>query len=196
MGELIVIIVIGLLAFILKEAFVEIKMGFEGSKASTKVSTDENNDSEKEKKGMGLFKSREEKDAERIQRAIEQEKVVERMSESPLTKAIQAFFIQRYGDLNGEEVCKLRQLAAGGGRAGCIMRVHYNGIELRIITYKGETIENEFLDFDSLGFENLPSSAQDALKEILLQTLSTIPHLEVSHTGFFMYNQNRVKQSW
>ena len=138
---------------------------------------------------MGLFKSREEKEAERRQREQEAEELAQKIGSSPMTQQLQAFLLKRFGDLNGEEVTKLRRLAGGGGRAGYLLHVEREGIWFDLINRSGET-------FDAMGYENLPYSGVNILKTILLQTLNTIPHLLVSETGFFMYDQNRAKQSW
>lgn len=122
--------------------------------------------------------------------------VAQRIGESPLTKQLQAFLLEQFSDLNGEEVKKLRQLAAGGGRAGYLMEVQGKGILFNLINRKGESLDKWSITFDALGYEDLPYAATNELKKILLQTLSDIPHLMVLDTGFFMYNSNRAKQSW
>ena len=127
---------------------------------------------------------------------IETEQVVQRISESPLTKKLQSFLLEQFGDLNGEEVNKLRQLAASGGRAGYLMEIQSKGILFNLINRKGESLDKWSITFDALGYKDLPYAATNELKKILLQTLSDIPHLMVLDTGFFMYNQNRTKQSW
>lgn len=70
---------------------------------------------------MGFFKSREEREAERRQRELENEQLVQKIAVSPMTQQLQAFILDQFGNLNSEEVDKLRQLAAGGGRAGYII---------------------------------------------------------------------------
>ena len=65
---------------------------------------------------MGFFKSREEREAERRQRELENEQLVQKIAVSPMTQQLQAFILDQFGNLNSEEVDKLRQLAAGGGR--------------------------------------------------------------------------------
>lgn len=145
---------------------------------------------------MGFFKSREEKEAEREQRRLEAEQMAQKVSNSPMTKSLQMFLRDQFGDLNSEETVKLRELSLGGGRAGYIMTVRYDGILFNLINRKGETLDKWGISFDSLGYENLPSVGVDTLQKILLQTLSEIPHLMVLDTGFFMYNQSRSKQSW
>lgn len=144
---------------------------------------------------MGLFKTREEREAEKIRRMEEAEKLKQRIYDSPLTKTIQMFLLEQFGDINSSEIAKLRELSRGGRRGGYIMTVQYNGIVFNLINYKGESLNKAILTFDSLGFENLPGGT-DTLQKILLQTLSEIPHLKVLDTGFFMYNENRAKQSW
>lgn len=128
--------------------------------------------------------------------ATEAAQVAQKIGESPLTKRLQAFLLEQFGDLNGEEVNKLRQLAAGGGRAGYLMEVQGKGILFNLINRKGESLDKWSITFDALGYEDLPYAATNELKKILLETLSGIPHLMVLNTGFFMYNSNRAKQSW
>lgn len=145
---------------------------------------------------MGFFKSREEREAERRQRELENEQLVQKIAVSPMTQQLQAFILDQFGNLNSEEVDKLRQLAAGGGRAGYIMEVQSKGVLFNLINRKGESLDKWAISFDALGYQDLPSAGVNALKKILLQTLSNIPHLMVLDTGFFMYDQNRAKQSW
>lgn len=145
---------------------------------------------------MGFFKSREEKEAEREQRRIEAEKIAQTVNNSPITKYLQRFLMEQFGDLNSEETIKLRELSNGGGRAGYIMTVRYDGILFDLINRSGESLDKWAITFDALGCSNLPSTGVDALQKILLQTLSEIPHLMVLDTGFFMYNKNCAKQSW
>ena len=124
------------------------------------------------------------------------EGIAQKISESPLTKQLQAFLIAQYGELDCEEVHKLRQLAAGGGRGGCFLKVSNNGILFTFSDRKGEIVDRESILFDALGYSNLPDTGVRVLQKILLQTLASIPHLKVLDTGFFMYNYDRVKQSW
>lgn len=146
---------------------------------------------------MGLFfKSKEEKESERKQRQLEAEQLVQKIKSSPMTHQLQNFLLNRFGDLNSEEVYKLRQLAANGGRAGYLMEVQSKGILFNLVNRKGESLDKWSISFDALGYQDLPSDGVNTLKEILLQTLSSIPHLMVLDTGFFMYEQNRTKQSW
>ena len=145
---------------------------------------------------MGFFKSKEEREAERRQKELEAEQLVQRISVSPMTKQLQMFLLKQFGDVSGEEVNKLRQLAAGGGRAGYIMEVQNKGILFNLINRKGESLDKWAITFDALGYQDVPSVGVNALKKILLQTLGSIPHLMVLDTGFFMYEQNRSKQSW
>lgn len=145
---------------------------------------------------MGLFKSREEKEAERRQREQEAMELAQKVSSSPMTQQLQAFILDQFGDLNSEEVDKLRRLAAYGGRAGYLMEVQSKGIMFNLINRKGESLDKWAITFDALGYQDLPSTGVNVLKKILLQTLSSIPHLMVLDTGFFMYEQNRTKQSW
>lgn len=127
---------------------------------------------------------------------VETDDVVNRIRESTLTKYLQAFLLEQYGKMDSDEVNKLRQLAAGGGRAGYLMEVESKGIIFKLINRKGETLDKWAITFDALGYKDLPYAATGELKKILLQTLTGIPHLMVLDTGFFMYNQNREKQSW
>ena len=145
---------------------------------------------------MGLFKSKEEKEAERRQKERENEQLVQKIADSPMTRQLQAFIIEQFGDLDTEEVGKLRQLAAGGGRAGYLMEVQNKGILFNLINRKGESLDKWAITFDALGYQDLPSAGVHALQKILLQTLNSIPHLMVLDTGFFMYDQNRAKKSW
>ncbi len=145
---------------------------------------------------MGFFKSREEKEAEQRKRELEAEELVQRISSSPMTQQLQNFLLAQFGDMGSEEVDKLRRLAAGGGRAGYLMEVQSKGILFNLINRKGESLDKWAITFDSLGYQDLPSAGVNALKKILLQTLSSIPHVMVLDTGFFMYEQNRTKQSW
>lgn len=145
---------------------------------------------------MGLFKSKEEKEAERRQKQLEREQLKQKISSSPMTQKIQAFILDQFGDLNSNEVDKLRRLAAGGGRAGYLMEVERKGILFNLVNRKGESLEKWAITFDALGYQDLPWGGVDVLKEILVQTLSSIPHLMVLENGFFMYEQNREKQSW
>lgn len=143
---------------------------------------------------MGLFKSKEEREAEREQRRLEAERIAERVVNSPLTKTLQLFLMEQFGELNSEETTKLRQIGARGG--GYIMEVRCDGVLFKLIDRSGECLDTWGLGFDSLGYENLPSAGQDALKKELLKTLAGIEHLKVIDTGFFRYEQNRTKQSW
>lgn len=145
---------------------------------------------------MGFFKSKEEKEAERRQRELEAEQLVQRISASPMTQQLQQFLLEQFSDLNSEEVDKLRRLAAGGGRAGYLMEVQSKGILFNLVNRKGESLDKWAITFDALGYQDLPSAGVNALKKILLQTLGSIPHLMVLDTGFFMYEQRRAKQSW
>ena len=147
-------------------------------------------------KGGNLFKSKEEVEAEKKEREKQEEQLMQKMGSSELTKSLQLFLLDKFGDLNGEEVIKLRQLAAGGGRAGYIMHVESNGIIFDLVNRKGESMDKWAISFDALGYENLPYGSADILKKILLKTLGDIPHLMVLDTGFFMYEQNRPKKSW
>lgn len=113
-----------------------------------------------------------------------------------MTKSLQMFLLDQFGDTNSEEVEKLRELSRSGSRAGYIMQVRYDGVLFNLINRKGESLSKWAISFDSLGYENLPSAGVNALQGALLETLSSIPHLMVSDTGFFMYNQNRAKQEW
>lgn len=145
---------------------------------------------------MGFFKSREEREAERRQRELEAEQLAQKISTSPMTKQLQMFLLNQFGNLSSEEVDKLRRLAAGGGRAGYLMEVRSEGILFNLISRNGDSLDKWAITFDALGYQNLPSAGVNALKKILLQTLSSIPHLMVLDTGFFMYENNRSKQSW
>ena len=145
---------------------------------------------------MGFFKLKEEREAERRQRELEAMQLAQKVSSSPMTQQLQAFILDQFGDLNSEEVDKLRLLAAGGGRAGYLMEVQSKGILFNLINRKGESLDKWAITFDALGYQDLPSAGVNVLKKILLQTLSSIPHLMVLDTGFFMYEQNRTKQSW
>lgn len=145
---------------------------------------------------MGFFKSKEEKEAERRQRELEAEQLAQKVSSSPMTQQLQAFILDQFGNLNSDEVDKLRRLAAGGGRAGYLMEVQSKGILFNLINRKGESLDKWAITFDELGYQDLPAAGVNVLKKILLQTLSSIPHLMVLDTGFFMYEQNRTKQSW
>ena len=145
---------------------------------------------------MGLFKSREEREAERRQRELENQQLVQKIAISPMTQQLQAVSLDQFGSLNSEEVNKLRRLAVCGGRAGYLMEVQSKGVLFNLINRRGEFLEQGAISFDALGYQDLPNAGVNALKGILLQTLRSIPHLMVSDTGFFMYNQNRAKQSW
>lgn len=145
---------------------------------------------------MGFFKSKEEKEAERRERALKAEQFANTIRESPLTRNLQLFLIQQFGDANSEEVQKLRQLAAGGGRAGYIMHVQSDGIVFDLVNRKGESLDKWGISFDALGYQNLPGGGAGVLNGVLLQTLKDIPHLMVLDTGFFMYQFNRQKQAW
>lgn len=145
---------------------------------------------------MGLFKSKEERAAEREKREEENRLLAQRVKDSPMTKSLQMFLLDQFGDTNSEEVEKLRELSRSGSRAGYIMQVRYDGVLFNLINRKGESLSKWAISFDSLGYENLPSAGVNALQGALLETLSSIPHLMVSDTGFFMYNQNRAKQEW
>ena len=145
---------------------------------------------------MGFFKSKVEKEAERKQRELESEQLAQRIASSPMTQHLQAFILQQFGDLNSEEIDTLRRLAAGGGRAGYLMKVQSGGVLFDLVNRKGESLDKWAISFDALGYQDLPSAGVNALNKILLQTLSSIPHLLVLDTGFFMYQHNRAKQSW
>lgn len=145
---------------------------------------------------MGFFKTREEREAERRQRELEAAQLAQQISSSQMTKQIQLFLLEQFGDLNSEEVAKLRQLAAGGGRAGYLMEVQNKGILFNLVNRKGESLDKWAISFDALGYQNLPGAGVNVLKKLLLQTLGSIPHLMVLDTGFFMYNLNREKHSW
>lgn len=145
---------------------------------------------------MGFFKSREEKEAERRQRELENEQFAQKIAASPMTRQLQAFILEEFGDLNSEEIDKLRRLAADGGRAGYLMEVQSKGILFNLINRKGESLDKWAITFDALGYQDLPWAGIKTLEKILLQTLSSIPHLMVLDTGFFMYEKNRAKQSW
>lgn len=145
---------------------------------------------------MAFFKSKEEREAERMQREREAAQLAERIASSPMTRQLQMFLLEQFGDLSSEEMDKLRRLAAGGGRAGYLMEVQSRGVLFNLINKKGESLEKWAITFDALGYQDLPSAGVSALKKILLQTLGNIPHLMVLDTGFFMYDQNRSKQSW
>ena len=127
---------------------------------------------------------------------LEEAQFAETIRNSPMTQHLQSFLLEKFGDLNSEEIHKLRQLAAGGGRAGYIMEVRKDGILFNLIRRNGESIEKWAISFDALGYQDLPSKGIKTLKDILLQTLNEIPHLMVLDTGFFMYQKNREKQSW
>ncbi len=143
-----------------------------------------------------LFKTEEEKAAEQEQRRKAQEELEGRIQTSPMTLAIQEYLKNEFGELNSEQVSLLRKLAAGGGRAGYIMEVRYDGILFNLINRSGESLDKWGISFDALGCENLPSGGASVLQKILLATLSEIPHLMVLDTGFFMYNKDRAKSSW
>lgn len=145
---------------------------------------------------MGFFKSKEEREAERKQAQMENERIATAVRESEMTRNLQLFLLQQFGDLSSEETGKLRQLAAGGGRAGYLMKVESQGILFNLVNRKGESLDKWAISFYELGYQNLPYAGQTALNQVLLETLSSIPHLKVSDTGFFMYQQNREKQSW
>lgn len=145
---------------------------------------------------MGFFKSREEKEAERRQRELEAEQLALKISSSPMTQMLQEFLKKAFGDIGSEEVELLRRMAAGGGRAGCVMEVQCKGILFTFADRKGVSLHKEMISFDAMGYQDLSSAGVDALKKILLQTLRSFPHLMVLDTGFFMYEKNRTKQSW
>ena len=145
---------------------------------------------------MFLFKSKEEREAERRQRELENEQLAQKISSSPMTRQLQIFLLEQFSDLNSGEINKLRQLAAGGGRAGYLMEVQSKGVLFNLINRQGESLDKWAITFDALGYQDLPSAGVIMLKKILLQTLASIPHLMVLDTGFFMYESNRTKQSW
>lgn len=145
---------------------------------------------------MGFFKTKEEREAEQRQRQLQNEQLAKSVRESPMTRTLQLFILEQFGDLNSEEVHKLRQLAANGGRAGYIMEVQSKGVLFNLINRKGESLDKWAITFDALGYQDLPSVGVTVLREELLQTLNSIQHLMVLDTGFFMYDQNRSKQSW
>ncbi len=146
---------------------------------------------------MGLFfKSKEEKEAERMQRQLEAEQITEKIINSPMTLQLQSFLLKKFGNLNSDEVAKLRRLAANGGRAGYLMEVQSKGIIFNLVNRNGESLNKWAITFDALGYEDLSDIGVNVLRRILLETLKSIPHLMVLDTGFFMYEQNRTKQSW
>lgn len=146
---------------------------------------------------MGLFfKSKEEKEAERRQRQLEAEQITEKIINSPMTLQLQSFILEKFGNLNSDEVAKLRRLAANGGRAGYLMEVQSKGIIFNLVNRNGESLNKWAITFDALGYEDLSDIGVNVLRRILLETLKSIPHLMVLDTGFFMYEQNRTKQSW
>ncbi len=145
---------------------------------------------------MGLFKTKEEKEAERKKKKLEAKQLEQRISNSAITQQLQQFLLNKFGDLNSEEVDKLRQLAASGGRAGYLMDVQKEGILFKLINGKGELLDKWAITFDALGYQDLPSAGVNVLEKILRQTLESIPHLMVLDTGFFMYKKNREKLSW
>ncbi len=127
---------------------------------------------------------------------LEEAQFVETIRNSPMTHQLQSFLLGQFGDLNSEEIQKLRQLAAGGGRAGYIMEVRKDGLIFNLIKRNGESIDKWAISFDELGYQDLPYKGIEILKDVLLQTLNDIPHLMVLDTGFFMYQKDREKQSW
>lgn len=142
---------------------------------------------------MGLFKSKEEREAAREQKRLEAEQFEQRIRNSSMTRQIQAFLLDKFGNLNSEEVNKLRQ--AGNGYK---IEVQKKGILFTLTNRKGETLERSAFIFDALGYQDLSSDGVYILEKILFQTLSSISHLRVSNNVviYIFYNENRAKQSW
>ena len=132
---------------------------------------------------MGLFKSKEEKIAER--KELEQ-----RITDSSMTQMIQNVLIEKYGELDSEETRKLRQWNS------CQLEVQKDGFAFVIKKDSREIVDGWGMSFDALGYEDLPNDGVYILKKIMLDTLRDIPHLTVMDSGYIMYNTDRPKKAW
>lgn len=132
---------------------------------------------------MGLFKSKEEKIAER-------KELKQRITDSIMTQMIQNVLIEKYGELDSEETIKLRH------QHSCQLDVQKDGFAFVLKNESGESVDGWGMSFDALGYEDLPNDGVYILKKIMLDTLRDIPHLTVMDSGYIMYNTNRPKNAW
>lgn len=132
---------------------------------------------------MGLFKSKEEKIAER-------KELKRRITDSLMTQMIQNVLIEKYGELDSEETRKLRQLSS------CQLEVQKDGFAFVLKNESGESVDGWGMSFDAMDYEDLSKAGVYILKDIMLDTLRDIPHLTVMDSGYIMYNTARPKNAW
>lgn len=133
---------------------------------------------------MGLFKSKEEKIAER-------KEWKKRITDSLMTQMIQNVLLEKYGNLDSEEIQKLRK-----PNISSRLRVDNEGFVFTLINKEGETVDGWGMSFDAMDYEDLPNIGVQILKGIMLNTLNDIPHLSVSDSGYIAYNTDRPKNVW
>lgn len=137
----------------------------------------------------GIYKSEKEKEAER--RELEQ-----RIENSLLTQMIKDILLEKYGSLDDEDVRKLRVLSHERKKGSCILTVDCDGFYFSLKNGYGETEDSWGMSFDAMDYEDLSSTGAGILKQIMLDTLSEIPHLTVWDDGRIMYNTDRPKHEW
>lgn len=132
---------------------------------------------------MGLFKSKEEKIAER-------KELKRQITDSIMTQMIQNVLIEKYGKLDSEEIEKLRH------QHSCQLEVQKDGFAFVLKNESGESVDGWGMSFDAMDYEDLSKAGVYILKDIMLDTLRDIPHLTVMDSGYIMYNTDRPKKAW
>lgn len=104
----------------------------------------------KRQESMGLFRTEEEKQAI----VVERKELEERITNSPMTQIIIAHIMEKFGNLDAEEIQILRELRQCDVLGGYKLIVQKDGVIFNLLS-KGQSLGNWGISFDAMGYEDL-----------------------------------------
>ena len=144
----------------------------------------------------GIYKLEEKMEAKRQEIEAEKQELEQRIENSLLTQMIKSVLMEKFGSLDDENVQKLRVLSREKKKGSCILTVDCDGFYFSLKNGYDETEDSWGMCFDAMDYEDLSVDGAEILKQIMLDTLSEIPHLTVWDDGLIMYNADRPKHAW